>query len=87
MPDDPTPPPEKSRLQRFAERRDRKPQPVGSFARNLILISGIAFCLLFAVLTIAVAVDSGVNLLILTSLGIIVMVLLGIVGAIRNPPE
>lgn len=87
MPEDPTPPPGKSRIQRLAERRERKPAPVGSTTRNLILIGGLMFCLLFGALTVSVAAENGVDALILLSFAIIVMVMLGIVGAIRNPPQ
>ena len=69
------------------ERREREPGPVSGRTRDLILIGGAMFCVLFGALTVLVAVENGLDFLILVSLAIIVMVLLGIIGAIRNPPR
>jgi hypothetical protein len=55
--------------------------------RNLILFGGLAFCVVFGALTAAVAAEEGVDVLIVVSFAIIVMVMLGILGALRNPPR
>jgi hypothetical protein len=60
---------------------------VDPLIRNVILFAGLAFCLLFGGLTAAVAAENGVDILIVVSFVIILMVMLGILGAIRNPPR
>lgn len=55
--------------------------------RNLILFGGLFFCLVFGALTAVVAVNDGIDILILVSFAIVAMVMLGILGAIRNPPR
>jgi hypothetical protein len=54
--------------------------------RSALLGFGIAFCTLFALLTISAAVESGFNFLTVVSLVIVGMLLAGLIGAIRNPP-
>lgn len=54
--------------------------------RSAILGFGIAFCALFALMTISVAVESGVSVLTIVSLLIVGMIATGLIGAIRNPP-
>lgn len=54
--------------------------------RSAILGFGIAFCALFALMTISVAVESGVSILTVVSLLIVGMITTGLIGAIRNPP-
>jgi hypothetical protein len=54
--------------------------------RSAILGFGIAFCALFALMTISVAVESGVSILTIVSLLIVGMIATGLIGAIRNPP-
>ena len=54
--------------------------------RSAILGFGIAFCALFALMTISVAVDSGISILTVVSLLIVGMIAPGLIGAIRNPP-
>jgi hypothetical protein len=53
----------------------------------VILFGGLAFCVFFGGLTAAVAAENGVDVLIVVSFLIILMVMLGILGAIRNPPR
>jgi hypothetical protein len=55
--------------------------------RTVILFGGLTFCLFFGGLTAAVAAENGIDALIVVSFAIILMVLLGILGAIRNPPR
>jgi len=60
-------------------------------ARSLALIGGIAFCAGFAVLSLFFAVsgelDAGALILLVISLVINAMILIGLIGAIRNPPD
>ena len=55
--------------------------------RMLALFSGLLFCALFAAITVVVAARNGVDLAVVLSLAIVALVLLGLVGAIRNPPR
>lgn len=55
--------------------------------RTAILAAGIAFVVLFGTLTVGVVADSGLDIISVTSLGIIVLLLIGLIGAIRNPPD
>lgn len=54
--------------------------------RMAILIAGITFCAVFAAMTIAVALDSGLTVFTLIGLFIVAMLAAGLIGAIRNPP-
>lgn len=56
-------------------------------ARTAILGVGIAFGTLLGALTIGEIADSGLDILTLLSLGIVAMLLIGLIGAIRHPPE
>ena len=46
----------------------------------------IAFCVLFALISIEVAVESGFDIFTVISLLIVGMIGAGLIGAIRNPP-
>jgi hypothetical protein len=52
-----------------------------------ILAAALAFILLLAGLTVAVAVEHGPDVLTVGSLLVLAMFAFGIVGALRNPPE
>ncbi|MEK6271624.1 MAG: hypothetical protein AABM42_03140 [Actinomycetota bacterium] len=54
--------------------------------RNAFLLVALAFCLLFGGLTATVAVQSGLDIFTLTSFLIVVMIMLAVLGALRNPP-
>lgn len=54
--------------------------------RLAILGLGIAFCALFALMSIFVALESGFDILTVLSLLIVGMLAAGLIGAIRNPP-
>ena len=54
--------------------------------RNAFLFVALAFCLLFGGMTAAVAAQSGLDILTLTSFLIVVMIMLAVLGALRNPP-
>jgi hypothetical protein len=55
--------------------------------RLALLAVATVFCLAFGAMTLSVIADSGLDILTLISLGIVAMVLLGLYGAIRNPPQ
>jgi hypothetical protein len=55
--------------------------------RTAILAVGIVFVVLFLTLTLGVVADSGLDVISVTSLGIIVLLLIGLIGAIRHPPD
>lgn len=59
-------------------------------ARSAILSAGIAFCLLFAGISIVAIVEAVTALgvfLGIVSFAIIAMIALGLIGAMRNPPR
>ena len=55
--------------------------------RSAFLVVGLAFCVLFGGMTVAVAAQYCVDIFTLISLLIVGMILIGVVGAIRNPPD
>jgi hypothetical protein len=55
--------------------------------RTAALSVGLAFCLIFAFMTVAVAFDSTFDIFSLVALIIVGMIATGLIGAIRNPPE
>jgi hypothetical protein len=54
--------------------------------RSLLLSVALIFCLLFGAATAAVAAQSGFDVFTLISFLIVLMLMLAILGAIRNPP-
>jgi hypothetical protein len=54
--------------------------------RTAVLSFGIAFCALFALMTISVALESSFDIFTVISLLIVGMIASGLIGAIRNPP-
>ena len=55
--------------------------------RNAFLVVALIFCLGFGGMTVAVVADSGVDIFTLASGLIVVMLMLAVVGALRNPPD
>ena len=53
----------------------------------MVLTVGVLFCVLFLTLTIGVVADSGLDILTVTSFVIIGLLAIGLIGAIRNPPQ
>lgn len=64
---------------------------MGYETRTAILTVGILFCIGFAAMTVVFALEARFNVqtvvLGIIGLGIDLMILLGLIGAIRNPPE
>jgi hypothetical protein len=55
--------------------------------RTALLIGGLIFVGLFAAMTIAVAVQYGVDVLTVAAGVIVVLLALPLIGALRNPPR
>lgn len=55
--------------------------------RTFLLLGGLVFCLIFGGMTAAVAAQSSFDILTLVSFLIIIMIMLAILGALRNPPK
>jgi hypothetical protein len=54
--------------------------------RSAFLWVALVFCLLFGGMTAAVAAESGFDVFTLASFLIVLMLLLAVLGALRNPP-
>jgi hypothetical protein len=55
--------------------------------RETLLWVALVFCLLFGGMTAAVAAESGFDIFTVLSFGIVLMILLAVLGALRNPPR
>jgi hypothetical protein len=55
--------------------------------RTAVLAVAVLFCVLFLTLTLGVVADSGLDILTVTSFVIIGLIAIGLIGAIRNPPQ
>jgi hypothetical protein len=55
--------------------------------RNALLWVALVFCVLFGAATASVASRSGLDIFTLISFLIIVMLMLAVLGALRNPPR
>lgn len=55
--------------------------------RTLLLISGLVFCGVFGVLTLTVAIESGLDILVLVSLIILGLIASGLVSAMREQDD
>jgi hypothetical protein len=55
--------------------------------RTALLAGGLVFLGLFTVMTVAVAIEFGVDIFTFTAALIILMLALPLIGALRNPPE
>jgi hypothetical protein len=55
--------------------------------RSVLLWVALVFCLLFGAATASVASRSGFDIFTLISFLIILMIMLAVLGAIRNPPR
>jgi hypothetical protein len=60
---------------------------MGPDLRTALLVGGLAFVALFALMTLAVALEHGVNILIVVSIAIVAMLGLALVNALRDPPD
>jgi hypothetical protein len=55
--------------------------------REAFLWAALVFCLFFGGLTASVAAESGIDIFTIASFAIVVMIMLAVLGAIRNPPR
>jgi hypothetical protein len=55
--------------------------------RTLLLAGGLAFCGLFGAMTIAVAVEYGVDVFTLAAVAILALLMLALIGALLHPPD
>ena len=55
--------------------------------REALLWVALAFCLLFGGLTASVAAQSGIDIFTIASFAIVVLIMLAVLGALRNPPR
>jgi len=55
--------------------------------RDAVLLVGLLFCVAFAGMTATVAAQDGLDVLTVTSFLIVLMIMLGIYGALKNPPR
>jgi hypothetical protein len=54
--------------------------------RTALLVVGMLFCALFGLMTVTVVAQDGIDVLSITAFGIVAMVMIGLLGALRNPP-
>jgi hypothetical protein len=54
--------------------------------RTLVLSASLVLIGLMALLTISVAVDSGVDILVVVSLAVLALLGIGVLGALTSPP-
>lgn len=54
--------------------------------RETFLWVALVFCLLFGGMTAAVAAQSGFDIFTVAAFAIVIMILLAVLGALRNPP-
>ena len=54
--------------------------------RNAFLVVALIFCVGFGGMTAAVALDSGFDIFTAVSFLIVLMLMLAVLGALRNPP-
>ena len=56
-------------------------------ARNLALLASLVLISLLGFLTISVAVDQGVDFLVIISLAVLALLAFGVLGALTSPPD
>jgi len=56
-------------------------------ARNLVLGAALALIALLAFLTVSVAINEGIDILVVISLLILAMLGFGVLGALTTPPD
>jgi hypothetical protein len=53
----------------------------------MLLAGGLVFCGLFAAMTIAVAIEYGVDIFTIAAIAILGLIVPPLIGAMRNPPR
>ena len=52
-----------------------------------MLVIGVLFCVLFGLMTVSVVATNGLDVLSIAAFAIIAMALIGLLGAVRQPPK
>jgi hypothetical protein len=55
--------------------------------RTAIFVIGVLFCALFGLMTVTVVAQDGIDVLSIAAFAIVAMVLIGLLGALRQPPK
>jgi hypothetical protein len=55
--------------------------------REALLYVALVFCLMFGGLTASVAAQSGIDIFTIASFAIVLMIMLAVLGALKNPPR
>jgi hypothetical protein len=55
--------------------------------RNALLWGGLVFCGLFAGMTVAVAIEYGVDIFTIAAIAILVLLVPPLIGSLRKPPD
>ena len=55
--------------------------------RTVVLVVGVLFCVFFGLMTLAVVAQDGIDVLSLTAFALLAVVLVGLIGSVRNPPK
>jgi hypothetical protein len=67
--------------------QDSRRTDVDPDLRNALLIAGLIFVGLFGAMTISVILEDGLDVLTVAALLIVGMLVLPLIGALRNPPK
>lgn len=60
---------------------------MGPDLRTALLVGGLAFVALFALMTVSVAIEHGVDVLVVISVAIVGLLGLALIAALREPPD
>jgi hypothetical protein len=55
--------------------------------RQGLLIGGLTFCIIFAGMTAAVAIEYGFDVFTIAAILVLLMLILPLIGALREPPD
>lgn len=55
--------------------------------RILLLTLGLVFCIGFGAMTLTVALEDGIDITTIVAGAIVILIAIGLTGAIRNPPD
>ena len=55
--------------------------------RTAVLVVGVLFCVMFGLMTASVVATDGLDVLSIAAFAIVAMVLIGLIGAVRQPPK
>ena len=55
--------------------------------RTALLLGGLIFCGLFAAMTVAVAIEYGVDIFTIAAIAILALLVPPLIGSLRKPPD